>query len=283
MKIAVTAATGHLGRAIVNALLNHPAKPEVIGVTRNPEKIESPKIEYRKGDYGDKSSYIKALEAVDAVLLVSGMDDPSKRVQQHRNVIEAAIENGVKKIVYTSIVGNAQKAGFSPVVASNRQTEMDVQESGLNWSIGRNGLYIEPDIEYVNNYLAAGKIANCGGDGKCGYTTREALGFAYASMLLGDEHNGQTYNLTGPAITQQELTDLFNTVFGLNLKYESMTVEDYRTERIAELGEFMGTIISGIYEGIRAGYSDVASDYLTAAGREHIDWESYFHRMSQKI
>jgi len=228
MKLVVTAATGHLGGAIVNALLNHPSKPEVIGTTCNPEKIESTDIEFRRADYGDKSSYTKALKGVDAVLLVSGMDDPSKRVHQHRNVIEAAVENGVQKIVYTSIVGDEQNAGFAPVVASNRQTESDIRESGLNWSIGRNGIYIEPDIEYVDNYVATGKIANCGGDGKCGYTTREEFGFAYVEMILSEAHNSQTYNLTGPAISQQELADYFNWGFGLNLAYESMTVETYR-------------------------------------------------------
>lgn len=276
MKIAVTAATGNLGGAIVKSLLKHPSHPEVIGISRNPSKISQPIIEYRMGDYSDKSSYQTAFKDIDAVLLVSGMDEPSKRVQQHRNVIEAAIESGVKKIVYTSIVGNAQEAGFSPVVSSNRKTEADIKQSGLKWCIGRNGLYIEPDIEYVENYNSAGKISNCAGDGKCGYTTRDELGFAYSEMLLGEQHNGRTYNLVGPTITQQDLVDLFNQHFNLDLTYNSMSVEAYQAERQAELGDFMGQIIAGIYEGIRSGFADVPSHYEEAAGRLHIDWDSYF-------
>ncbi len=276
MKIAVTAATGNLGGAIVKSLLKHPSHPKVIGISRNPSKISQPIIEYRMGDYSDKSSYQTAFKDIDAVLLVSGMDEPSKRVQQHRNVIEAAIESGVKKIVYTSIVGNAQEAGFSPVVSSNRKTEADIKQSGLKWCIGRNGLYIEPDIEYVENYISAGKISNCAGDGKCGYTTRDELGFAYSEMLLGEQHNGQTYNLVGPTITQQDLVDLFNQHFNLDLTYNSMSVEAYQAERQAELGDFMGQIIAGIYEGIRSGFADVPSHYEQAAGRLHIDWDSYF-------
>lgn len=61
------------------------------------------------------------------------MDNPQKRIQQHRNVIEAAKENGVQKIVYTSIVGDEVETAFSPIIKSNRQTENDVRESGLNW------------------------------------------------------------------------------------------------------------------------------------------------------
>jgi NAD(P)H dehydrogenase (quinone) len=58
------------------------------------------------------------------------------------------------------------------VVQSNRQTEADVRASGLAWVIGRNGIYIEPDVEYIDRYRAAGAVANCAGDGRCGYTTR---------------------------------------------------------------------------------------------------------------
>lgn len=55
-----------------------------------------------------------------------------------------------------------------------------------------------------------------------------------------------------------------------------MTVEDYRADRIAELGEMMGTIIAGIFEGIRNGAMDRSSDFEAAAGRPHQSWEDYF-------
>jgi NAD(P)H dehydrogenase (quinone) len=56
-------------------------------------------------------------------MLFSGMDEPQKRIQQHTNVIDAAVSNGVKKIVYTSIIGDEENTAFSPVVQSNGQTE----------------------------------------------------------------------------------------------------------------------------------------------------------------
>lgn len=103
------------------------------------------------------------------------MDAPDDRVQQHRNVIDAAKAGGVAKIVYTSIQGAEEGTAFSPVVRSNRQTEADIRDSGLAWAFGRNGIYIEPDVEYLDSYRVRGEIANCAGDGKCGYTTRMAL------------------------------------------------------------------------------------------------------------
>ena len=279
MKIAVTAASGKLGTAIVNATVALHAKENVIGLARTPEKAAHLGIEIRAGDYNDQSILEKSLKSVDTLLLVSGMDAPEKRVEQHRNVIRAAQNCGVRKIVYTSVQGAEENTAFSPIVQSNRQTEQDVMNSGLEWVIGRNGIYIEPDIEYIESYKEAGGIFNCAGDGKCGYTTRPELAYAYAQMLTEDRHNSQTYNLHGEAITQYQLADYLSFAFGTALTYTPMTVEEYRVLRVAELGEFIGTVIAGIYEGIREGKVDNPSHYFEAAGREHQSWPAYFENI----
>ncbi|MEO9894405.1 SDR family oxidoreductase [Aurantibacter sp.] len=269
MKIAVTSASGKLGASIVSHLIKEIGKENVIGIARTPERAEHLGIEIRKGDYNNVQDFDIALKDIDAVLLVSGMDDPKKRIQQHRNVINAAKNNGVKKIVYTSIVGDENKNAFSPIVQSNRQTEEDIKNSGLTWVIGRNGIYIEPDLEYLETYLKEGEIRNCAGEGKCTYTSREELGFAYTKMLVEEKHNGKTYNLVGEPITQSQLADYINLVFNTNLAYNSVTFDAYLEERTSELGEFMGTVIAGIYEGIKNGANDVPSDFEKATGRPH--------------
>ncbi|WP_452232237.1 SDR family oxidoreductase [Lacinutrix sp. MEBiC02595] len=269
MKIAVTSASGKLGASIVKSLIHLIGKDNVIGIARTPEKAAYLGVEIRKGDYNSKEQFDLALKGVDVVLLVSGMDAPDKRIIQHRNVIEAAKQNGVKKIVYTSIVGAEEGNAFSPIVQTNRQTERDVQNSGLNWVIGRNGIYIEPDLEYIDTYVKDGAISNCAADGKCTYTSREELGFAYAKMLTEDKHNKQIYNLVGNGITQRQLADYINQIYDTNLVYKSVSVADYAKERTAALGDFMGTIIAGIYEGIKNGANDVDSDFETATGRSH--------------
>ncbi len=269
MKIAVTAANGQLGTSIVKELRKQIGEENVIGIVRTPEKADHLGIEIRKGDYNSREDFNKALKGVDSVLLISGMDDPQKRIQQHRNVIEAAKQNGVRKIVYTSIIGDEEKTAFSPIVKSNRQTENDVKDSGLNWVIGRNGIYIEPDLEYLDTYVKEGEIRNCAGDGKCGYTSRGELGFAYSQLLLQDKHNGQTYNLVGEPISQTQLAEQINQVFNTYLTYNSVAVKAYEIERKEELGDFIGTVIAGIYNGIKIGVNDVKSDFEKATGRPH--------------
>ena len=282
MKVAITAASGQLGSAIVQAALALLPRADVIGLARTPANANHLDVEIRPGDYDQPDALEQSLRGVDAVLVVSGMDAPDRRIQQHRNVIRAARGAGVGKIVYTRFQGAEAGTAFSPIVQSNRQTEKDVRDSGLKWVIGRNGIYIEPDIEYVDQYMAAGGITNCAGDGRCGYTTRPELAYAYARMLTDEQHDGHTYNLHGAAMTQYELADHLNRAFGTDLTYTPISVEEYREDRIAELGEFIGTVIAGIYEGIRNGEADNPSHYADASGREHVSWSTYFADLAEQ-
>lgn len=279
MTIAVTGASGKLDSEIIRAISRSRAEP-VVGLARTPAKAQHLGIEIRKGDYNSPNDLAASLASVSTLLLVSGMDEPQQRIEQHRNVIRAAQSAGVSKIVYTSIQGAEAGTGFSPVVQSNRQTEQDVRNSGLEWVIGRNGIYIEPDIEYVDSYRKDGCIANCAGDAKCGYTTRPELAYAYARMLTDDKHNGRTYNLHGEALTQTQLADYLGFTFGVDLTYREMTIEEYRRERVAELGEFLGGVIAGIYAGIRQGALDNPSQFEIAADRKHLAWSDYFKLLS---
>ena len=233
-------------------------------------------IDVRPGDYADAHQLSTSLEGVTTLLLVSGNEQPEARIRQHRNVLDAAKAAGVGKVVYTSVQGAEEGTAFSPVVQSNRQTEVDVHNSGMDWVIGRNGIYIEPDIESIDDYVAAGEVANCAGDARCGYTTRSELAEAYARMLTQPAHNGHTYLLHGQPITQAQLVESINRTFQTQLGYRSMTVEEYREDRIAALGEFMGSVIAGIYQGIRNGAHDAPSDYAAVTGRPHQAWDEYF-------
>ena len=281
MKVAVTASSGHLGGAIVKQLIGEISGENIVGTARNPSRAKHLGIHILPGDYNNKSDFDKALKGIDVVMIVSGMDAPDKRVGQHRNIIHAARDAGVRKIVYSSIIGKDGNSTFDPIIESNRQTEQDVRESGLAWAIGRNGLYIEPDVEYIEAYKKEGKIANCAGFGLCSYTTRNELAYAYVRMILNDNRNGQTYNLAGEAITQQQLCDYMNNAFGTDLLYETMTPEAYLGFQQKANGDFLGKIIAGIYTKIRNGEFNIQSDFESAAGRSHLEWKNYFNTLKQ--
>ncbi|MBT0956098.1 SDR family oxidoreductase [Alphaproteobacteria bacterium KMM 3653] len=279
MTIAVTAVSGQLGAAIARSLIETATEEPIIGLARTPAKAADLGIEIRGGDYNQPEELRASLMGVDTLLLVSGMDTPEARIPQHRNVIEAAKSAGVRKIVYTSIQGPETGSAFSPVVQSNRQTEADLRASGLAFAIGRNGIYIEPDVEYIDSYKARGEIANSAGEAKCGYTTRAELAHAYCALLTKGDHNGKTVNLNGEPITQTQLANHLNSAFGTSLTYREMTPEEFIADRSAELGPFLGPIIGGIYQGIRLGIYDTPGDFHAVTGRPHQSWEDYFRAL----
>ncbi|MEM9986312.1 MAG: NAD(P)H-binding protein, partial [Bacteroidota bacterium] len=90
MKTAVTLASGQLGAAIAQQLVQQLGKDQVMGIARTPEKAAQLGIEIREGDYNHREHFDQALQGVDVVVIVSGNAHPQARIQQHRNVIEAA-------------------------------------------------------------------------------------------------------------------------------------------------------------------------------------------------
>lgn len=279
MKLAVTAASGQLGRAVIEHLKTlHPVQ-DIVGVARTPEKAADLGVEIRAGSYGDRDAFESALRGIDAVLLISGNDAPENRIAQHRAVIDGARAAGVRRFVYTSVQGPEQGGGFAQIVDSNRRTEADVRQSGLDWAIGRNGIYIEPDLEYIDSYKRLGGIRNCAGDGRCAYTTRTELAFAYACLLRDSSHDGKIYNLSGRPITQSELVGFMNQALGTEMTYEFVDPERFKEDRIAEIGDFYGTVVAGIYEAIVAGAFDNESEFQAATGREHVSWPEVFSKI----
>ncbi len=64
------------------------------------------------------------------------------------DVVAVARQAGVRRVLFTSIIGNGCEMAtlFAATQRVNRQTEADLQASGLQWVIGRNALYLELDL-----------------------------------------------------------------------------------------------------------------------------------------
>ncbi len=269
MKIVITAANGGLGSATIKALKELVSSENIIGLARTPKKAAHLGIEVRHGDYDKPDTLHQSFKGCDVLMVISSYAEASRRIEQHRDMIAAAQANNIKKIVYSSIIGDPKSSAFAPIVKSNRQTEEDMANCGIPYVVGRNGLYIDPDLEALEDYKKEGKIRNSAANGKCAYTSRQELGNAYARILTNDKLNNKIFNLTGTAIDQNELAQALNRTFDLNLTFENMSVEAYLEERRAALGEYLGTIVGGIYESIRNGAFDVPSDFEKVVGRKH--------------
>ena len=274
MKIAVSASSGRLGHAVLRALLADTLADNVIAIARSPEKVQVAGIATRSGDYSSLDSMATALAGIDTLVMISAPVGDWDRVLLHRNVINAARQVGVRKILFTSVIGNGQEQDtwFWGTQQVNRQTEADLKSSGLQWVVARNGLYLEMDIRHLIHANESGVYRNVGGEGECGYITIDELAFAIARLAQSDRHNGQSFNLVGPNQSQAALVQLANEVLGLKVRYETLSDEDniallMQDEKIAVRGKDVARMLTGCFQCVRNGAFNVHSDFQAAAGR----------------
>ena len=170
---AVTGATGHLGRLVVDELLARgvPAA-DVVAVVRNPGKatdLAARGVDVREGDYDRPETLPGALAGVQRLLLVSG-SEVGQRVPQHTAVIEAAKAAGVQRIAYTSVL-RADSTSL-PIAPEHVATEQVLRESGVPFTVLRNGWYTENYTGQLDRYLATGEIVGATANGRISAATR---------------------------------------------------------------------------------------------------------------
>ena len=134
MAISVSGATGALGRLVINQLKDKIPAADLVALVRSPAKASDLGVSAREADYSKPEILDQALAGVNTLLLISSSEVGRRGVQQH-NVIAAAKNQGVKRIVYTSLL-HADTSALS-LADEHRETEAELKASGLLFTILR--------------------------------------------------------------------------------------------------------------------------------------------------
>ncbi|HEY0930808.1 MAG TPA: NAD(P)H-binding protein, partial [Gemmatimonas sp.] len=194
MSIAITAATGQLGRLIVGKLVARGRAADVVAVVRNPAKAADLEVAVRAADYTDVPALEKAFQGVETLLLISS-SELGQRAVQHQNAIDAAKRAGVRHIIYTSIL-NAEHSTLS-LAAEHWQTEQALAASGIPTTVLRNGWYTENYTGSIAGALAGGAFLGSAGQGKLSLATRDDYADAAVAVLTSTGHQDKVYELAG--------------------------------------------------------------------------------------
>lgn len=227
--ITVTGASGHLGHLIVRALLARgvPAT-DIRALARTPDKaadLDGLGVEVRQADYTRPETLPGALAGTDRLLLVSS-SEIGQRVPQHRNVIEAAVAAGVGFVAYTSIL-NADSSGAA-LAEEHKATESLVRDSGLPFTLLRDGWYIENYTENLAPVLQFGTLMGSAGDGRVAAATRADYAEAAAAVLTGPDRTNTVYELGGDVpFTMAELVAEVSRHAGRPITYTDLPAEEY--------------------------------------------------------
>ncbi len=224
MTIAITGATGQLGRAALAALIARGAT-DVVALARDPAKAADLGVAVRAFDYHVPTSLAPALAGVDTLVLISS-NDFNDRVGQHRAVIDAAKAAGVGHVIYTSILKGTQ----NPMILAQDHigTEAYLAASGVGHTVLRNGWYTENYIGNLGAAVAAGALIGSSGEGRVAPAARADYAQAIAVVATTPAEQGKTHELAGDEVIQ--LADLAAEVsrqVGKPIAYNSLPKETY--------------------------------------------------------
>ncbi|MFE1796084.1 SDR family oxidoreductase [Streptomyces sp. NPDC059517] len=196
MSIVVTGATGHLGRHVIEGLLEKVPADQVVAVVRNKEKaaeLAARGVRLAVADYNAPETFDHVFSAGDRVLLVSGNEFDKGRVAQHKVVLDAAKAAGVALFAYTSAPGTLTAA----LADDHRGTEAAILESGVTYTLLRNGWYNENYTENLAPVLEHGAVVQAAGEGRISAASRADYAAAAVAVLTGEGHENKTYELGG--------------------------------------------------------------------------------------
>ncbi|CAM5436180.1 SDR family oxidoreductase [Streptomyces pilosus] len=269
MSIVVTGATGHLGRHVVEQLLEKVPAEQVTAVVRDARKaadLAGRGVRIAVADYSAPETFDGLFAAGDKVLLISGNEVGGDRVGQHRTVIDAAKAAGVALLAYTSAPGPLTAA----LADDHRATEEILLGAGVPYVLLRNGWYHENYTENLAPVLAHHAVLAAAGEGRVSSASRADYAAAAVAVLTGEGHENRTYELGGDeAWSLAEYAAELSRQTGEEIVYTQVTPEAL-TGILAGAGvpEPMAAVLAGVDASIEKGELVVDSgDLSRLAGR----------------
>jgi NAD(P)H dehydrogenase (quinone) len=222
--IAITGATGQLGRLAIAALKSRTPNTDIIALVRNTSADLG--VPTRAFDYKNTATLAPALVGVDVLVLISSSDFDD-RAGQHANVIAAAKTAGVGRIIYTSILHGAKNPMI--LAADHIETEAAIAASNLPATILRNGWYTENYTGSLAGAIAAGAMIGSSGTGQISSAARADYAEAIAVTALDAAHTGKTYELAGDtAHTMADFAAVVSQISGKDIPYNDLPAATYQ-------------------------------------------------------
>ncbi|MBN3175190.1 SDR family oxidoreductase [Pectobacterium brasiliense] len=253
--IAITGASGQLGRLVIAQLLENVPASDIVALVRDANKVadlSAKGVQVKAADYNQPEALASALQGVDKVLLISS-SEVGQRAVQHRNVIDAAVKAGVKLVAYTSLL-HADKSPLA-LAEEHRQTETLLKDSGLPHVLLRNGWYTENYAASIPAALEHGVFIGSAGEGKITSATREDFAAAAVAVLTQEGQAGKVYELAGDEpYTLAELAAEVSKQSGKNIGYQNLSEAEFAAALVsAGLPDVFAQIIADSDTGASKG------------------------------
>ena len=264
MTVFVTAATGALGGKIVDRLTGGDAT--VIAGARNPDRADALRgtvAEVRRCDYDDPASMRTAFEGVDVLMLIPSLAAVEPRIRQHADTLAAAKAAGVNRVVFASFMAAEPDSRFH-VAPFLLYAESKLRLSGLDWTIARDGMYLDPVADWIPDLIKMGKLPYPVRHGRVSYVGRDDLARAFAAICTGEGHSERLYKLTGPkAVSMEELAAAVSRHVGTEIPFEAISDDEY--VELCQAGgepEALTPALLSMYRAVEHGEFEESTDHI---------------------
>ena len=276
-KIVVTGATGGLGSQALQFLVQKAGANSLTAIVRGDtsrlDPFKKQGVTIVQADYDDKDSLVKAFSGNDTLYFVSS-SDLAKRMQQHRNVVEAAKEAGIKQVVFTSFQ-RKDESGNSPVAPIAEvylETEKWLKSSGMAYTFLKHALYSEAIPMFIGNQIPEnGIIYQPAGEGKVSFASRTDMAEAASVILTTEGHENKIYEISAPvSYSYHDVAEILSKISGREIRYVSPPVDEFKkTMTDAGVPPEAAGFVAMFCEGIKQGEFDFPSTTLRELlGRE---------------
>jgi NAD(P)H dehydrogenase (quinone) len=227
--IAVTGATGALGRRVVDRLTGRDdvgLRLVVRDAARAP-RVPGAEVVAVPAGFADGPGLAAALAGVHTLYLVSAAE-AEDRLQQHLTAVSAAAAAGVQRVVYTSFLGAAPDAVFT-LARQHAATEAALAATGVRTTVLRHAMYADFVPFFAVREDGRAVIAAPAGDGRASFVSRDDLADVAAAVLLDGSPalDGAVVDVTGPAaLSLDDAAAVLTEVTGLPAVYRPQTVEE---------------------------------------------------------
>ncbi|MBG8556252.1 SDR family oxidoreductase [Hymenobacter guriensis] len=265
--ILITGATGHIGSAVIERLLQLTAPGQVAGLVRDEAKaagLKAQGVQIRVGDYNDPASLDQAMQGVTKVLLVSGGGDDDG-LQQHYNVVDAAKKAGVGCLAYTSRALKNPDTLVNQLMVRHFQTEDYIRASGVPYILFRNILYMDTLPQFVGPQVFEKGIRLPAGQGRVSFALRRDMGEAIANVLADSRCDNRIFTFTGDATYSfADVAVALSELSGRPVEYHAIGQEAFAA-RLQAQGLPVGAIqrINGFLTDIKNSQEDTISSDLS--------------------
>jgi NAD(P)H dehydrogenase (quinone) len=194
-----------------------------------------------------------AFQDTDVLLLIPTLAPVEHRVQQFFQALEAAKAAGVKRVVFSSFATAVPESKFY-VSPFYMYAESKLRLSGLEWTILRNGMYLDPIADWIPELVEMGRLPYPVKEGKTAYISREDLARATAAACLDSGHSEKVYELTGAeALSMPRLAEIISKVTGKPVRFDCITDDEFAQvcrEGNEDVPEPMIAILTSLYHAV---------------------------------